>query len=415
MRFYFIVLIQLILQPAFGQQARPAPNVSSFWNFVERATQDHPKLLAKDAVIRSESARAKDLGWLEDPSIELIKTDRVSSGQSSTVDLVALKQKLPFWSERSRQQEVQLALVEAAKLSKQDTSRSIKAEIISLLYEYARALQEQHHLKERRERLRLIKTSLVRTKSSSPTQQLERDLIESAILLTEQQFDLIDSSAAELRKRLLNRGLPSNSTVSVNWIDANTFKDFQTSLNGVNLKPNLKTEIHRALVDAAEKNRLAMRPRPEFDLLLQSDQERGGAKERNVSLGLNIKIPINSLFGNKKDIGQSEVERSKSELHFQEQLSNLERDYLKEEIKLVEKSLSRFEISKISKIEKVVSKAEKDVRRGWISIAQLLELERQMHSQIEATFDAQIKAVELINRSCEIFNCEARSFLGGQL
>jgi len=40
----------------------------------------------------------------------------------------------------------------------------------------------------------------------------------------------------------------------------------------------------------------------------------------------------------------------------------------------------------------------REARQGWVSVNQLLELEGQMHAQIEEVFDTQLRAVALIKK-----------------
>lgn len=395
--------------------AAESQKTSGFWEFVDQAVKNHPELAGTSASVRENSAQLQLLSWMDDPTIEMAQTERNTPGQYSTVQSLALRQKLPFWTSRTRQKGAQSEFLEAAKYQHIETQQKIENEIVIKFYLYARAREEQRHLIERRKRLSIIKDALARTKVASPTQRVERQLISSAIALAEEQFDTIDTEVNKLRIELESVGLRENAAVSANWISLSRFKEFLADFKSRTVRENPTLEHKRSLYKASEQQLNAMKPRPEFDLFLQGDRERGGTQEKNMTAGLAIKLPMDSLIGPRQRIGEAEKARTRAALDVQERVTNLEWSGLRQEFELAEKSLRRFDYFKIHELELAVDRAEKETRQGWVPVSALLEMERQMHAQIEATFDAQMRAVSLIKRSCLLRQCDARVFLGGTL
>lgn len=122
---------------------------------------------------------------------------------------------------------------------------------------------------------------------------------------------------------------------------------------------------------------------------------------------------MNALFGAQKQIGDAEVQKSEAEFRTVERYQSIQVKALDLELSLAEKSLQRFNLEKLKDLEAVVDSGERDARRGWVTVAQLLELERQIHAQIEAIYDAQMRTVSVIKQTCDVYDCDARKYLGG--
>jgi hypothetical protein len=178
---------------------------------------------------------------------------------------------------------------------------------------------------------------------------------------------------------------------------------------------NPQIESKKQLSQSSLLQRDSLRARPEFDFFAQADEERGGARERNLAFGLGIRIPINALFGSLKQVGDADVLKAGAELSREERKQSIRLASLDIELALVEKSISRLNPNKLKELEAIVEASEVDARRGWVTVSQLLELERQMHAQIEATYEAQMRTVTLIKEACDFYTCDARKYLGGSL
>lgn len=389
--------------------------VEHFWDFVDRVVKAHPDILSANAGAEYQTAVAESMGWWDDPSVEVMQTSRSAQGQDSSVLGFALRQRLPFWGAKSRHRPGQQALSEAAKLRTQGQIRMLEAEMVQKIYLFARARAEQHHLAERRARLGLLKNALLRTKAASPGQKVERELVSSAIVLTESQFDTIDAEVSTRSAELERLGLANQKSVSVKWVLSATFKEFMSDRKNSVVRLNPHVESQKKVAFASVLQRDTLKPRPEFDVFAQSDAERGGARERNFAIGVGIRVPIAALFGAQKKIGDAEVVKAEAELSGVERAEAIRISTLDHELALAEKSLSRFNPEKMKELESIVESSEADARRGWVTVPQLLELERQIHSQIEATYDVQIRAVTLIKQACDVYECDARKYLGGSL
>lgn len=404
--------ICLVLMPVASAIA--ADN-DRFWGFVDRVVQSHPDAAFATANVGYQSALYASMGWWEDPSVEVLQTSRNAQGQDSTVLGFALRQRLPFWSAKSRHRPAQQALVEATKFQVEDEVRMLERETVQKLYLFARAKLEQHHLAERRARLNLLKNALQRTKAASPGQKVERSLVSSAIVLTEEQFDTMDSDVASRSSELQRLGLDDKSSVTVNWIRPEVYRSFLLEVKSASPRPNPIVENKRKLSQSSLVQRDSLQARPEFDFFAQTDEERGGARERNLAFGLGIRIPVNAIFGSLQKVGDAEVLKARAEQSREERKYSVRLASLEVELALVEKSIARLSLDKMQELETVVEASEAEARRGWVTVPQLLELERQMHAQIEATYDAQMRAVTLIKEACDYYTCDARKYLGGSL
>jgi hypothetical protein len=407
----------LFVTSLFNLTARAENSLGSdrFWDTVEKFKEDRPEVEGTKAALDANLNLVRSLRRLEDPVIELSQNSRSATGQDSTVSSMALRQKLPFFTARTRQAESQELLSQSAQLAVLDAQNSAQFFIVKELYAYARSREEQRHLKERRQRLTLLRDSLRRTKASSPSQTAERQMISTAIALSEQQFDEIDRATQLLKLGLQQRGVAIEENFVVKWVHPDAMRKLTKTLKSAEKIEPPSVEAARFKLAAATKAIDATRPRPEFDLLLQADREVGGNQERNLTVGVAIKLPLNGFYKEQAQVSRANAAKARADLNEQNLRQSIESVSITQEADLAAKSIERFPVSAIAATELSVDQAEKSLREGWLTVPQFLELERQMHSRIEAAFDAQMKAVDVILRASTSFKCNARQFLGGSL
>lgn len=391
------------------------PGSDRFWDIVAKFQEDRPEVEGTKAALDANLNLVRSLRRLEDPVVELSHNSRSATSQDSTVSSIALRQKLPFFTARTRQAESQELLSQSAQLAILDAQNSAQFFIVKELYAFARSREEQRHLKERRQRLTLLRDSLRRTKASSPSQTAERQMISTAIALSEQQFDEIDRETQLLKLSLQQRGLSIEENFTVKWVHPDAMRELTKTLKSAEKVEPPSVEATRYKLAAATKAIDATRPRPEFDLLLQADREVGGNQERNLTVGVAIKLPLNGFYKEQAQVSRANAAKARADLNEQNLRQSIESVSITQEADLAAKSIERFPVSAIAATELSVDQAEKSLREGWLTVPQFLELERQMHSRIEAAFDAQMKAVDVILRASTSFKCNARQFLGGSM
>lgn len=400
------------LQIAFGSTSFAAGTV---WEFVDSALKSSPEILAKEAEHKRAKVQSKALSNPENPVVELGVTDRTGAGASSQVTAWGVRQKLPFWTPRSRQAEAQAALGNAAKWEAEAARRQQELQLVRQIYLLGRLEAEQSHITDRRARFALIKGALEKTKAASPGQVVERRMIQSAVEIVEGQFEQIESEVGSLRSSLASRSQRTIGQVKLNWLEVNqlqSLKDRSSNLSRSQFADVMRTE---ALLQSAQHELRATSPRPEIEIFVQSDRESGAGAERNFTAGIAATLPLNVLWG---DVRQAaEFNRMKVEAENLSAIRNRERMLTNSLLQLEAgiKALKRFPIRNVKKIESEVKETELQVRQNWISVSQFLEFDRQAHAQIEEVYDAQERAVEAVLDTCTVFECDVREFLGGSL
>ncbi len=385
------------------------------WEFTEKILSEQPESISEQAQLQIQKAQFDSLSWPEDPTVEYARTDRETPGTNSTVESFSLQQKIPFWSLRSRQKKVQKEFIKSSEFKSKQTELEIKNRIITQFYEVSRYKEEQRHLQERRTRFNLIRKSLAVTPSTSPGGALEKKMIESAILLTEQMFEQTELELFKHQKQIEYWGQFKIRKIQVEWISK---ENIQKLKQQVKLKNEITPPIlqhYRYQISGFEKELDSLTPIPEFSLNFISDKERGGSQEHNNTLGLSLTFPINSWLSPNKRRIHAQIEQAQAIYKIQDRESELERKTLEEELDLLERSLVRFDYNKIKKLETTLFEAEKSIRQGWISLVQLVEIERQIHEQISVSFDIQLQAVRTILKSCLYFTCNPKDYIKGQV
>ena len=385
------------------------------WSFVDSAVSKSPEVSAKESEARRNIEISKSLSHPENPIVEFGWTNRTATGPNSSVAAWGLRQKLPFWTTRTRQADVQRALGEAAKWETEATIRQMTLELIRRIYAVGRLEAEQDHMKDRRARFALIKAALERTRAASPGQKIERRLIQSAVAIVEGQFDQIEASVRSERSLLNLLGPVKIETLQLKWLAATELLDLSNSFK--NLKPKRDPLLFKAdeLVKAANFEVQATAARPEFEVFLQSDKETGAAKEQNFTAGVSATLPFSALWGG--DRRAAELNRTKTESHRLSTTRAFEQVTAKTLVTLqaATKSLERFPLANVQKIDAEVKEAEGQVRQSWITVSQFLEFDRQAHAQIEEIYNAQERAVDAIINVCTVFDCDVRALLGGSI
>lgn len=385
------------------------------WDFVDSAVKSSPDILAKEAEQKRATAVSKSLSNPENPVVELGLSDRTGIGSSSRVTAWGVRQKLPFWTPKTRQADAQAALGEAAKWEAVATRREHELEIVRQIYLLGRLEAEQSHITDRRARFALIKSALEKTKAASPSQKVERRLIQSAVEIVEGQFERVESEVKSLRASLAMLSQLPIGNLKLKWLEASQLQSLKD--RSANLTRSQLAEIKRseAMLQSAQLELQATSPRPEFEIFIQSDREAGASEEKNFTAGLAATLPLNALWGT--DRQAAEFHRKKVEAENLSAVRNRDRLLANSLLQLETgiKALQRFPIRHVRKVDSDVKEAEQQVRQSWITVSQFLEFDRQAHAQIEEVYAAQERAVEAVLSVCTVFECDIREFLGGSL
>lgn len=387
----------------------------SLWEFVDQAVDQHPQTALAKSNVDLQRSMATSLSLPDNPAIELYGNARRFAGGSSTVSSLTLRQKLPFWTARSRVQKVESERLQAVELDSKSVQQLTEREIVLAVFALARAQEEQTHLLDRRKRLNLVKLALSKTKAASEISKLERELIEAAILQTEDLFDAVELQARQIHLELEAVGLNQDAKIQARWLSPSRFEEFVAVFKNAAIKARPELEAKKSELKAAEYNLKATSPRPEFDLFVQIDDEQGGGFEQNSILGVSIQLPLNQIVGYPKQAASAEVLKAQAQLELANRKQELAVRSAQAEIQRAQTSLSRFKYSDIEVLERKVINAELQTRRGWLSITQLLELDRQLHTQIESVYDAQLRALTSIYSTCLTYECDQRRWIGAEL
>lgn len=393
--------------------------VNSIWDFIDSAILNTPEIQTKEIDGLRAKEIAESLANPEDPVVEFGLTNRTSTGSSigskSQVAAWGLRQKLPFWTTRSRQAAVQSAIGEATKWDTLAAKRQKAFELLQKLYTLGKLEAEQELIKDRRARFQFIKSALEKTRASSPTQKIERKLIQSAVEIVEGQFDQVELEVQSYRKALNQFSNLKIGTLKLKWLDNIQLQNISDSIPNMKLTIDPELKKANAMVSASELELSATSPRPEIELYLQTDKEAGGSLEHNLFGGVSATIPLNAIWGSNRRA--AELNRTKMELERNRTIRDRDRSI---ELAILElqtaiKAVTRFPIKNMNNIVSDLKEAEVQVRQSWITATQFLEFDRQAHQQIQEIYNAQLQSIKALSILCVRHDCQLRDILGGSL
>jgi cobalt-zinc-cadmium efflux system outer membrane protein len=233
----------------------------------------------------------------------------------------------------------------------------------------------------------------------SPQKRVERDIIRSRIALLEREVHKIGSDTKAAFTRLnLYTGLPDKDhyDVMVKWFS--TAWSIDTA--GMAAKAAEKGFTVRMLrkeaaVMAKEKELGEKGIYPDVDVSLYYNDEKIDTAERSIGGGVSFPLPV---FSTNKNAVKRSVEKEKA--------ARLELDYATREAAHMVKELAaryeyaaemvkNFPVSDIDRLEKSMSYADSEFRKGRVALTTYLEMDASAHEMLEEIFLAQLDLVNL--------------------
>jgi outer membrane protein TolC len=320
-----------------------------------------------------------------------------SATQRGSVSDFTLNQPLPWPGKRKVRVETHEFLQKISELAKSQVELEVMHRVFVLSSELG-ALQElETHYQERKKRFSLIERSLKSRPQASPKQKVDRDLIESQIKLLEK--GMIDFLA---RKEALNWELR---------ILGNTNFD-EVIFPWENLPKALSREQYlEAIGDGPIEKRLRLQEK-----VAQNKIEEARLEARpDVMVGVNYRqenvAPVNHFYHGQVsvvipivDYGQHSVEEARAQEMKVKASHQLERDNLKallhHQYALYEsrrKSLDIFPLKDVKRIETKFYDAEDSFRKGFIDALTFLQIDSQIHENIDQIFLSRVEYVSALS------------------
>ena len=352
-----------------------------------------PQILGESYGLKMSEAQLRQSRIFSNPVFTLQTGSVKSSTQSGAVADLSVNQPLPWPGKRGARVLAQKFILKLSELSLEEARLEVSHRVYVLSSELA-ALQElQGHYAERKRRFGLIEKSLKSRPLASPKQKADRDLIESQINLMEKgMIDLVARKESLLWElRTLTNGTFDKVLFPWDSLPAALNKDQFLTL--IDSSPNGKRmKIQRDLSEnKIEQARLEARP--DFMVGVNYRQENIAPVNHFYHGQVSVVIPI-------IDYGQYSVEGARAEKMRTNANHYIERNHMTSlihqyfaEYEASMKSLEVFKLKNLRQVENKFYDAEKSFRKGFIDALTFLQVDSQVHENIDNIYLSRVEYV----------------------
>jgi hypothetical protein len=320
-----------------------------------------------------------------------------SGGQRGPIMDLSLSQPFPWPGKRKTRIEFQDFALTLSKFEKMEVDLQVRHRIYVLSAELA-ALQElESHYAERKRRFGLIEKSLRSRPLASPKQQVDRDLIESQINLLEKgMIDLVARKEALKWEIKIFSNLDFDR-VLFSWDSLPEGLKKEEFIQLVVNSPRYKKLLIQSEMAQNKINEARFEARPDILLGVNYRQENVAPVNHFYHGMVSVVIPI-------IDHGQHSVEAARAEKRRTDAIRSFENDQI---LSLIHQAFSEYEGSKkalevfrlknLSSLENKFLEAEKSFRKGFIDALTFLQIDSQVHENIDQIYLSRVSYVNAVS------------------
>lgn len=385
-----ILLLLFLSLSLFAQKLTVQDLLKSAKNYSPKIQAEGFQILASEASIKQARVFSNPIFTFQGGSLK-------SGTQTGSVSDLTLSQPLPWPGKRKARVETQEFLQKISELSKSQVELEVLHRSFILSSELAAIQELETHYHERKRRFSLIEQSLRSRPQASPKQKVDRDLIESQIKLLEK--GMIDFLA---RKEALKWELRILSNTSFEEI----------IFPWENLPKALpKDQYLESVADGLLEQRLRLQEKVAQNRVKEARLEA----RPDILVGVNYRqenvAPINHFYHGQVsvvipivDYGQHSVQEARAQEMRVKASHQMERDNMKallhHQYALYEsrkKSLDVFPLKDLNRIESKFYDAEDSFRKGFIDALTFLQIDSQVHENIDQIYLSRVEYVSAIS------------------
>lgn len=350
---------------------------------LELAEAYSPQIKSEALAVNVSEARLKQAHTLANPVFSFQGGRLRTATQGGGVMDFSLNQPLPWPGKRKALIQGQEFLKKLSELSKEEAALEVSHRVLALSVELAAMQELGNHYAERKRTFALIQRSLRSRPQVSPKQQVDRDLIESQLMLMEKELIMLSAHKESLEAELKILTNAAFDSIVFNWKELPLAQPREYYLNMIDSSPKgrmIKVE-NQIAANRIEQARLEARP--------------------DVMVGVNYRkeevAPVNHFYHGQfavvipiLDHGQHSVAAARAEERKTSALNQVELNRIKTEVFRLysryeggKKMMDVFRLQDLHKMEQKFSNAEGLFRKGQIDANTLLQIDQQVHSNIE--------------------------------
>lgn len=382
----------------FGGAANAAS--FSFADIADRASKNAAFIQAQVKDVEASKAFSEGAGLLPNPNVSLQLGHLRSGGSQGVTAEAALLQTIPFPGKRGAQKYLGEMEQKIAEVALEEAKLVIQHEATLLAIQWLVIDKEAEHLLERKRRFNLVHTYLLNHPQASPSQKIEKDLIESQIQLLEKSFVTVDEEKKTLESRLrLYAQIEGDFAIKEEWLVPQKALEFaldsQRSIEGNFQKKRKQLEVEKA---QGQLTRSKVEKLPDIGVGIGYRVENVVPSNHFYYGTLNLSIP---LF----DRGQYSVPEAQAKLDAQRaRLEHIRRRAAQEleesliQLRAASQIAASFPVSKAEAVEAKFDLSEQEFKKGRITTSILLQTDAQLHEILGTTYDAQLLLAQRLSK-----------------
>lgn len=392
---YLVSTLFLISTPSLSKDK--VPNQWNLQQILDRATQQSPQLKSIENKIESSRYRQEQAALWENPELDA-EIGRIKSNGAGGNSLdVSIKQSLPLFGKRNAQYKVEETHRELVLTEKEKEVLRIRHEVARLTYRLAMYDKLAEHIEHRQKKWDMVVKFLKSRTLASPSQILEKNLIQNRLREIEEKALDIDLAREEAWQSLnVYLGLDKRIEPSVEWIQNETQK---FSSGNLSLEKNLEIvqQTKNVLLAEAEVKTFETKKYPDLKLGVGISRSKADVEDHSVYSILELSLPI-------FDRGQASSNAARSMVAFEQNIMEQKKreissEYAKSTLLLAnaQKKLKIFPLSIIDRLERDMDNTELAFRKGLVAAPSFLELENQVHEQTAKVYEVQLEYIQAVS------------------
>lgn len=264
------------------------------------------------------------------------------------------------------------------------------------------AKEKFKHVEERRKSFMLVSRFLKSRKFSSPTKQIEKELVESKLEeVNLETREVILALKASKRILELYVGSFDENSVDIKFHSSSQIKGITEKLSKKESleaeKFSLKEKYFKIGVAATKRQWI-----PDLQVYYNESDEQFSGGNRNQVFGVGIEVPIFNVGKNKRKALIAQKSISKIEYEISKHTIQSSKKILLKNIQVSLDFLSTYDNKKLERKERLLKKFELDFKKGLVSAANFLDLEDNVHMIHNKKLESQLEVYKSLLGLIEI-------------
>lgn len=332
----------------------------------------------------------------KNPEISVYYGSKSIDSHKGDVGGISLIQPLYFPGKLSLVDEIYRYKKNYEMLSYEEMKYVIASSVINLSYEYAISQLRSSHINSRIKRLKLINTYMSARPLVSPQKKVEAAIVKNTIRMLETEIHRIKADQAITFARLaLYTQLDSPSLqIGIHWLENPPVFDIHEVISKAKANSIIVRKQKEILMASFKEVALAKKNVfPDFSIMLNYDYEKVLEKEKSISGGISIPVPVYNFNRNEIEALQSKAKQEELYLSYIEKMIESDIYTTMASYNYYRGLLSLYPPEIEEELEQTMLYADEQFKKGTITFQSYIELDVQVHESLEQIYKTQKELV----------------------